>query len=71
MTRVIFLSSSLLYRFLFFCAVPDMLMCNVGPYESMQEDIKMVTHKEPFDTRACEAKMGARNITKMLRHCNN
>ena len=40
-----YLSCSLRNNFLFSCAVQDLLMCNVVPYNSMQ-DIKIVVHRE-------------------------
>ena len=48
MRRVLLLicPCSLLYKFLFSRAVLDLLMCNVGPHKIVQEDIKMVVHRE-------------------------
>ena len=41
-----YLSCSLLNNSLSSCAVSDLLMCNVGPHDSMQEGIKIVVHRE-------------------------
>ena len=33
------------YRVLFFCAVVDLLMRNLGPHKNMQKDIKKVVRR--------------------------
>ena len=40
------MSCSLLNNFLFSCAVPDLLMCNIGPHKIMKEYIKVDVHRE-------------------------
>ena len=53
-----------------FLSVPDLLICNLGPQKSIEENLKMVMHKELIDNRARETKTDASGITKKLRHCN-
>ena len=59
-----YLSLLLMNIFLFSRAFTDMLMCNAA--KSMQEDIKMVVHRELLTIAHAESPV----ITKMLRHRN-